>query len=188
MQLPLQITFRDMPPSEAVENKIREKAAKLDKFFDRIMACRVSVEAPHAHQNKGKLFHIRIDITVPNGEIVVSRDNHDDHAHEDIYVAIRDAFNAAQRQLQEYAAKIRRDIKSHDVPPHGRVMALFPEMEYGTIQTPDGREIYFHKNSVLSSEFERLEVGREVRFVEEAGDEGPQASTVQVVGKHHIVE
>jgi ribosomal subunit interface protein len=187
MQLPLQVTFRNMPRSEAVEIKIREKVDKLNKFYDRIMSCRVVVEAPHAHHHQGKLFHVNVDITVPNGELVVSRDKHDNHAHEDLYVAIRDAFNAAQRQLQGYARKQRNDVKTHDVPPHGRIVDLVPAMDYGTIATPDGREIYFHRNSVLNGGFDALEVGVEVRFSEVMGEKGPQASTVQTVGKHHIV-
>ena len=113
MQQPLQITFRDIPRSEALEADIREKAAKLDQFYEKVMACRVMVEAPHSHHHKGNLYHIRIDLTVPGGEIVVKRGPQEHHAHEDPYVAVRDAFNAAQRQLQDYARKQRGKVKSH---------------------------------------------------------------------------
>lgn len=187
MQLPLQVTFRDMPRSEAVEARIKEKAEKLDKFYDRIMSCRVVVQAPHTHHHQGKLFSVRIDITVPNGELVVSKDHHDNHAHEDVYVAIRDAFAAAQRQLQNYVRKLRKEIKTHDAPPHGRITELNPNMDYGVIHTPDGREIYFHRNSVLNGGFDKLELGQSVRYSEERGEQGPQASTVQAEGKHHVV-
>ncbi|MBI4516537.1 MAG: HPF/RaiA family ribosome-associated protein [Deltaproteobacteria bacterium] len=183
MQLPLQITFREMEPSAAVAAKIRERAAKLDEYYERIMSCRVVVEAPHRHRHQGKLFHVRIDLTVPNGELVVKREPAAHHAHEDVYVAIRDAFNAAQRQLADYARRQRRDVKTHEAAPPARVAQLFPEAEYGFIVTFDGREIYFHKNSVLNHGFARLEVGTEVQFVEEQGEKGPQASTVRVVGK-----
>ncbi|TCK18636.1 ribosomal subunit interface protein [Thiogranum longum] len=186
MQIPLQITFQNMEPSEAVEARIREKAQKLDRFHDHIMACRVVVELVAQHQHHGKLFQIRIDITVPGNEIVVSRDSGLNHAHEDIYVAIRDAFNAARRQLEDRLRKTQRKVKSHDTPPHGRVIEYSPENGFGKIQTPDGREVYFHENSVLNGRFRQLDIGSEVRFVEEQGEMGPQASTVRPVGKHHI--
>jgi ribosomal subunit interface protein len=104
----MQITIRDIDHSEALEAHIRDKAKKLDEFFNHIMSCRVVVEMPHKHHRQGKQFNVRIDIGVPGSEIVVNRD----HA-EDIYVALRDAFDAAKRQLEEYARKIRGDIKTH---------------------------------------------------------------------------
>ena len=110
MQIPLQVTIRDMEPSAALDTHIREKAQKLDEFFDRIMSCRVVVEMPHKHHHQGKQFNVRIDIGVPGNEIVVNRDH-----SEDVYVALRDAFNAAKRQLEDYARKIRGDIKNHEV-------------------------------------------------------------------------
>ena len=108
MQIPLQITIRDIEHSEALETHIRDKAKKLDEFFEHIMSCRVVVELPHKHHQQGKQFNVRIDIGVPGSEIVVNRD----HA-EDVYVALRDAFDAAKRQVVEYARKIRGDVKKH---------------------------------------------------------------------------
>ena len=188
MQLPLQVTFRHMETSDAVLANIHEKANKLDRFSEHIMACRVVVEAPHQHHRKGNLFKVSVDITVPGGEIYASRSNDDNQAHQDVYVAIRDAFNAAQRQLEDWAREIRLDVKTHEPPPHGRVLKLFPEKDYGIIASTDGREVYFHRNSVVNEDFDNLSVDAEVRFDEEKGCEGPQASTVAVVGKHHILE
>ncbi len=187
MQLPLQVTFRDMPRSDAVEAKIRERADKLDKFYNSIMSCRVVVEAPHTHHHQGKRYHVCIDLTVPHGELVVSKDQHADRTHEDVYVALRDAFDAAQRQLKNYARKQRHNIKTHDAPPRGKITEVFPHMDYGLIHTSDGREVYFHRNSVLNGGFDHLELGTPVRFAEEMGEEGPQASTVQPSGKHQHV-
>ena len=188
MQQPLQITFRDIPPSENVEAVIREKAEKLDQFFEKIMTCRVLVESPHSHHHQGRLYHVRVDITVPGNELVASRSHDKNHAHEDVYVAIRDAFDAAERQLQEYKGKLKNKVKAHETPAHGEVTELAPDQDYGRIQTSDGRDIYFHRNSLVRGEYDELEVGSEVRFVEESGEEGPQASTVHVVGKHHITD
>lgn len=109
MQIPLQITIRDFEHSEALETHIREKAKKLDEFFDHIMSCRVVVEVPHKHHHQGKQFNVRIDLGVAGGEIVVNRD----HA-EDVYVALRDAFDATKRQLEDYVSKLRGDVKMHE--------------------------------------------------------------------------
>jgi len=108
MQIPPQITIRDMEHSDALETHIRDKVNKLDEFFDRIMPCRVVVEMPYKHHHQGKHFNVRLDIGVPGSELVVNRD----HA-EDVYIALRDAFDAAKRQLEDYARKMRGDAKTH---------------------------------------------------------------------------
>lgn len=185
MQLPLQITFRQIPHSDAIEAKIREKAARLDRFAEHIMACRVVIEAPHRRHHQGTLYQVRIDLTLPGGELVVNREPRLNHAHEDVYVAIRDAFDAAARQLEDYVRRQRVAVKTHEAPPCGRVARLLPEKDCGFIETADGREVYFHRNSVLNDGFDELTAGAEVRFVEEPGEQGPQASTVRPVGKHH---
>lgn len=116
MQIPLQVTFRELPHSDAMEAKIREKVQKLERYYDRITSCRVMVERTHRNHNKGDLYHVRIDLTVPGKEIVISREHHDNHAYEDAYVAIRDAFDAAARQLEEYARIQRGEVKRHNYP------------------------------------------------------------------------
>ena len=190
MDTSLQISFRNMDRSEAVEARVREKAEKLEKYYGRLTSCRVMIEAPERRHHKGMLFHVRIELGVPGKKLVVSRHPKDKHAHEDVYVAIRDAFDAARRRLEDYVRKTGGKIKTHEVPLHGKVLRLFPFEGYGFIAASDGREIYFHKNSVLSGVFDRLEVGNEVRLVvaERESAEGPQASTVDPLGKHHLVE
>jgi ribosomal subunit interface protein len=178
MKLPLQITVRNVSISAAVEEDIREKAARLDVFCDQIMGCRVVVEAPHRHSHQGIFYNVRIDLTLPGAELVVKRE-----PNEDIYVAVRDAFDAARREVEDFVRRQRGDVKSHEAPPHARVSKLFPERGYGFLETPDGRAIYFHRNSVLSEGFDRLKIGTEVRFSEEMGEKGPQASTVTLIGK-----
>lgn len=187
MQLPLQITFRHMEASEAIEANIREKATKLDQYCDHIMSCRAVVEPAHRHHQQGNLFEVRLDITVPGDEIVVTRAPAAHHAHEDAYVAIRDAFDAARRQLEDYVRRRQKHVKTHEVPAHGTISELHPEADYGKIASSDGRDIYFHRNSVLNADFDKLELGTEVRFDEEPGEQGPKATTVRTIGKHHIV-
>jgi ribosomal subunit interface protein len=186
MIIPLQITFHNIPPSEAVEAKIRSLVDKLEHFYNRITSCRVIVDAPHRHQRNGKFYQIRIDITVPTGEIVVKRNPPEHQSHEDIYVAIRDAFDAAKRKLQDHISRLRQETKTHAEQPHGQIASLFSDEGYGFIETPDGSEVYFHSNSLFNGDFEQLQVGDEVRFAEEEGDKGLQASTVRLIGKHHL--
>jgi ribosomal subunit interface protein len=190
MQVPIEVSFRNMEHSAEIEDDVREKAAKLDEFFDRITACRVVVEAPHQHHQSGNIYHVRVYLSVPQHDIVVDRDPGAHHAHEDVHVAIRDAFDAARRQLQDVARKMEGKIKAHEAPPHGRIAKVFPNdldpaKSYGFIETPDGRELYFHANALLDVEFEKVDVGAEVRFIEEEGEKGRQATSVQLVGRHH---
>lgn len=186
MIIPVQITFHNIPPSEAVEAKIRSLVDKLEHFYNRITSCRVVVDAPHRHHHQGKLYQVRIDITVPTGEIVVKRDPPERQSHEDIYVAIRDAFDAAKRKLQDHVSMLRQETKTHAVQPHGRIATLFADEGYGFIETSDGSEVYFHRNSLFNGDFKQLQVGDEVRFVEEEGNQGTQASTVRLIGKHNL--
>jgi len=180
MNVPLQITFRHMKRSESVEARILERAAKLERLHDQIMTGRVVVDLPQQRQRKGKVFHVRVDITVPGRELVVNRDPLVNHAHEDIYVAIEDAFDAMERKLKEHSREVQGETRRDTGENHGTIATFFPHEGYGFIETRDGREVYFHRNSVLNNGFEKLRQGMMVRFAEEEGEKGPQASTVEV--------
>lgn len=186
MKQALQLTFRHMDSSPALEEEIRRRAAKLETFHSSLIGCQVVVEASHHRHHQGNLYHARISLTVPGHEIVVSRDPDQHHAYEDVYVAVGDAFDAAGRQLEDLTRKLRGDVKQHETPPHGRIVELVPAEDFGRIETQDGRLVYFHRNSVINASFDRLAEGDEVRFDETHGDKGPQASTVRVIGKHHL--
>jgi len=184
MEVPLELAFRNMERSDAVEAVVREKAAHLDKLFDRLTSCRVTIEAPHKHHRQGNAYHVRIFLGVPQGQLVVSRDPGDVHAHEDLNVVIRDAFEAAARQLKEYAEKMRGDIKTHVPALQGTIARILPEQDYGFIATTDGREIFFHRNAVVGCDFYDLEAGQPVELAVWTGDSeiGPHASTVRPIG------
>ena len=186
MQLPLQITFRALPPSDAIEAKIRQQVEKLNRFYQSIISCRVTLEVPHRHHHQGKIYHVRIDLTVPQGELVINRHPSQHQSHENLYVAISDAFAAAQRRLKSYAAVQRNETKTHQIPTHGRVISLLPEDGYGFIETSEGNEVYFHQNSLLNCALKDLEVGSEVRLTEQMGNKGFQASSVRLIGQHHL--
>jgi cold shock CspA family protein/ribosome-associated translation inhibitor RaiA len=184
MQLPIQIAFHNIDRSDDLEEKVRAKAAKLDEFCEHIMGCRVVVEVPHRHHQQGNQYQVRLDITVPGDEIVVNREAPEHTEYREFDVALRDAFDSARRRLEDYVRRRRGLVKEHEGPPHAKVCKLFPEEGYGFLETPDGREIYFQRHSVLHEGFDRLQVGSEVAFAEEEGKKGPQASTVRLVGRH----
>ena len=117
MQIPVEITFKEIEGSNAVEARIRELAAKLERVYDRVVRCDVMVETPHRHQNKGRQYHVRVRLTVPGGEIVASHDPGPDEAHEDVYVAVRDSFHAARRRLEDHVRHhLRRDVRAVQQP------------------------------------------------------------------------
>jgi cold shock CspA family protein/ribosome-associated translation inhibitor RaiA len=189
MKLPIQVSFHNLERSDAIENRVLEEAVQLDEFCDHIMSCRVVVDVPHRHHEFGNVYQVRLDIKVPGEEIAVMNEpaEHDPH-YKDFNVAVRDAFESTARKLEEYVRRQRQDVKHHEASPHGRISKVFPQGGYGFIETPEGREVYFHANSVLDSKFDDLAIGTEVTFAEELGDKGPQASTVRILGRrHHLI-
>ena len=187
MQCPLQVASENIGHSDFIEARIREEAAKLEKFFGRISSMRVVVARPQHRHHKGGTYQVRIHMVIPGaGDIAISREPSATGAHEDAHVTIRDAFKAARRQLQDLVRKRQGHVKEHETPPHGTICALHPEKDHGFISVSDGREIYLHRNSVTGERLEDLEIGQEVRFSESAGDKGPQATLVRLVGKHHL--
>lgn len=189
MQMPLQISHLHSVSSETLDTLIREKAAELEQFYPRITGCHVWIEhpGPHHRRGKGAHFRVRIELSVPGKMLVVSRDPPAHREREDVHLATTEAFHEMRRQLQDFARLQRGDVKVDVRLPHARVAQLHPEENFGFLQTADGREIYFHRASVLDDGFGRLRVGTEVRFSEESGEKGPQASSVQLVGTsgHH---
>ncbi len=179
MQRPLKITARDFTLTAAIEQQIRDRVAALERFDDRMSGCEVAVEGHVGHHRHGGPFKVRVRLTVPRGEFEVNR-----HSDDDLAVAIRDAFDAARRRIEDHARELRGQVKTHEEAPRARVTRVFPQEGYGFLTTPEGDEIYFHRNSVMPPGFDHLAIGAEVRFVPEMGDGGPQASTVAIVEPH----
>ena len=143
------------------------------------------MEKPQKNLNNGSPFRIRIDLRIPPGhEIVIKREPGEGDMNDSLYAIVREAFEAARRKIQELVEIQRSETKTHPAQETVAIVSeLHPEEGYGFIRTINGREIYFHKNSVLHSEFEKIKTGTCVRFFEEQGDKGPQASTVQIIDK-----
>lgn len=179
MQSPLQITMRDMPHSDMLEDHIRQKVVKLENFYPHLVGCRIVIEVPHRHKQQGRKFDVRLDITVPGGELIVNREGDGD-----VYVALRDAFDAAKRQLEDYGHRQRGATKAHPPVYHGKVTRIVTDEAYGFIETEDGRELYFHRDNLANGDFERLEIGSEVHFLEDAAADGLQAKRVRSARNH----
>lgn len=183
MRVPLEITFHNLGRSLAIEAEARERAFELERFVPEIISCRVTIEAPHRRKRKGKLYRVLVDVRVPGAEIVAGGDPDKNPSHEDIYVAMRDSFDAVRRQLENRTRIVRGRVKTREGAAHGTIEVLHVERDFGRITTLQGRLIYFHRNSVVNADFDQLGVGDQVRFNEENGDDGPQASSVHLVAK-----
>lgn len=178
--LPLQLTLRDVPASATLEETIRKKVEKLNLFYKRIISCHVVVEYAQKHKHQGKEYNIRIDLTVPGKELVVTQKR-----NEDVYIALRDSFNAAIRQLEEHSRKRHGHVKSHNHIMHGHVVRVLPDEGYGFIEGEDGNEYYFSITNVAHPEFARLSIGDAVKYTPEPTQEGRHAQHV-VRQKNHV--
>ncbi|HEY7167803.1 MAG TPA: HPF/RaiA family ribosome-associated protein [Candidatus Binatia bacterium] len=185
MQVPLTMTFRKVRKTAAIEKLTRQQAAKLERVCSYITSCRIAIERPQEHQRTGNPFRVRLDVTVPpEHELVVTRDSTEGDLHEQLPTVIRDAFSAMRRQLMKLVEKQRGEVKTHPAQEAaGIVVRLFRGQGYGFIKSLDGEEVFFHKNSLPNHDFDRLELGTGVQWVEEEGEKGLQASTVVIVDK-----
>jgi cold shock CspA family protein/ribosome-associated translation inhibitor RaiA len=199
MQVTPTITFRGLDHSDALEAEVRTRIAKLETYYRSIIGCRVLIELVQRHHDFGNRYHVRIDITAPGEAIVVAheanlhaatqaidapkmtKDVETDPERKHAVVAVREAFDVARRQLQDFARRQRGAVKTLSRPPRGVVSRIDPIDEYGYIEAEDGHEVYFQSTSVLKDAFDRLVVGMPVSFVEEPGEKGPQASTVRLL-------
>lgn len=182
MQTPVQIDYQGMTSRPDVQETIERHVAELEQRFGRVTACRVVLKAPGAHHRKGEPYELNIRLALPGGrEVNVDRTPHADERHGDLTFAINDAFKRARRQLQDHVRKLQGQTKQHEAPSSGTVKRLDPTGEFGFLESSDGQEIYFHKNSLLKGVMRDLKVGSRVSFVEEQGDKGPQASTVKLL-------
>ncbi len=188
MRTPLEITYRNVSKNDTIETLIREKADKLDRLHDSIISCRVSIERPQGYQQKGSQYRVRIDLRLPPGkELVTHRKSGQGEMQEGLHKLITTAFQSMERQLKKIKGKQENHTKTNpsqtDAEQTGLVVRIFADEGYGFIKTLNGREVYFHKNSVIHNDFDRLEIGTGVRLVQTEGEKGPQASTVQIVDK-----
>ena len=183
METPVEIVFHNMPSSPAVEAEIRERVDKLDRMYNHLIGCRVSVEHLHRRHQTGNVYEVHIELRVPGEDVIVSREPH--HARErsadpDVNIALRNAFKIAERRLMEFKRRQRGDVKAHEDDAFfaGQVSQLYPDEDHGFLLTHEGTQLYFHRNSLVQRDFDDLKVGDRVHFVPAVGDTGPTASKV----------
>jgi len=172
--LPTQITIRGLPASPSLESHIRNKCQKLTHVCKRINSCRVVIEVNHKGKIQGKLYNVRIDVTVPGKELVVTK-----KFDFDVYIAIRDAFLAISRQLEEHGRKRNGLVKTHTHVQHGTIKRILQEDGYGFIRGNDGNEYYFSITNVSYPSFEKLSLGDAVEFIPLTQSDGWSA--------HHVI-
>jgi len=186
METPVEIDFQGMVATPSLQTSVEQHVAKLEQRYGRVTACRVVVKGPGSHHQTGR-YEINIRLALPNGrEVNISRAPTGDERYTDLNFAINDSFKHARRRLQDHVRKLQGQVKQHEGEPIATVASLDASGEFGFLKTDDGREIYFHRNSVLNEAFNRLEPGTRVSFAEERGEKGPQASTVKLLGKHKL--
>ncbi len=183
MQIPLEVSFRDVKKTKDLEILLQKKVSKLETICSYITSCRIAIEKTNQHQQNGNPFRVRISLSIPpSHKLVVRRESSEGDIHDDLRAVIGNVFDAARRQLEKLVEKQRHQVKTHLTNKiNGFVNKLFRDEGYGFIQSVDGGEIYFHRNSVLHGEFDRLKIGTGVYFHREEGEEGPQASTLQII-------
>ncbi len=188
METPLEITYRDVEKTDAMEAHIREKVAKLEKLHDNVISCRVAVERPHKSQVTGNPYRVRATVRVPpEHEIVASREPGEVTADETVIGAVNDVFEVMYRKLRKLGEIQRNEVKRHPEQEANAIVGkVFEDRGYGFLETIDGREVYFHENSVVDAKFEDLKQGDSVRYVEKQGQKGPQASTVRLVDRGNL--
>lgn len=181
MQVPPEIAFRNVKSTDELKEKIQHGIDRLEEVYEGLVSCRVMVENNTPDRQTGRIYRVRIELGVPNHSLVIDRDPPGAGGTEELRHAIKEAFETARRRLLELKHKQRGQVKTHGLPPHGRVMRLLTDdkgVRYGFLMARDGRQVYFHENALVGLDYDDLEIGHEVRFAEEAGKEGPQASTV----------
>jgi cold shock CspA family protein/ribosome-associated translation inhibitor RaiA len=187
MQTSPELEFQGMAAPPAVEAAVAAHVAALEARWGRITACRVVVKAPGQRHRTSGLYEVHIRLALPDGrEVNVERTPPADERHADLTFAIDDAFKHARRQLQDEVRRAQGQIKRHEAQAIGTILRVDPSGEFGFLESSDGQEIYFHRNSVLGGGFARLQVGSRVTYAEEMGDKGAQASTVRLLGKHRL--
>lgn len=176
---PINVSFDGLERSDELEASILDQAEGLFRFHPRIHRVDVIV-TQEGHKQRGNRFRVQVNVAIPGNDVVVGRHHAGHEEHEDPYIAAHDSFRAAARKLEDTSQLRRGEVKREgDALQPARIAAL--EADHGFLETEDGGQVYFHRNSVMGGGFEELRVGAAVRFAEEEGEQGPQASTVHVV-------
>lgn len=185
MSMTVEITFHQVAESAALRHNIEDHAARLEKFAGNLSSCRVVVEPAERRHHQGNRYRVRIHLTLPGGTIDAGQTPDQDQSHEDVYVAVRDAFDAARRQLEDFVRQRRGDTKHHETPETGHIHEIDHGEGIGLIMDGSGQEIPFHSHSVVGVEFDKLSEGDTVSFVSLSDEDGLRATTVHLIAHKH---
>ncbi|MCG7598802.1 cold shock domain-containing protein [Halomonas sp. McH1-25] len=190
MQVPLEITYNHVSRSDWIDDYIKSRVDKLEHLSDNIVACRVVIEQTQSPHRTGNPYRAHVEVSLPaKRELVADKTETVTDPQVQLRPIIRHAFEAMEKQLKKQNGKRGgRKVKHYEggdelTPSVATVVRMFEEEGYGFLKNLSGEEIYFHRNSVLHDDFDRLTVGSQVRFEPEEGEKGPQASTVQIIDK-----
>jgi cold shock CspA family protein/ribosome-associated translation inhibitor RaiA len=191
MDIPLEIAFHNLAPSQEIEALVREHVGRLEKLYPHLIGCRVSIEMLHKQHRTGNVPEVHIAIRVPGREIAISREPHkakQRRATPNVRTAIKDAFRAAEKRLKDFKGVQYGDVKVKEAPVQGYIAQLLAEKNYGFIATGNGEELYFHRNSVADDSFDDLREGDAVQYTIVAGDKGPSAGRVWQTAEANVSE
>lgn len=190
MTVPVEIAWHNMDSATDVEDRVRQRAARLQRMLDRITHISVVVEASHRRHHKGNQYEVRLDVGVPGGSLAVDRHPGNDNAHFDVLVTVRDAFDAMERQLKRWIERHGGRPVVHEAPLQGRISDFDADAGSGRIATTDGRLVYFHRNAVVTGDFDEMSVGDPVELVVDPGEDaaGAHASTVRSISAEAFVD
>lgn len=192
MKTGVEISFHGMDSSPAVEAKVHERLERLEHHFGRLISFRAVIDAPHRSQHQGKHFDIKLEARGPAATFLINREPGDDRRHEDVYVALHDAFDALERKIRAWSKTHAGRPEVHMAPLQGRIVELRPDKDFGQIALTDGRLVYFHRNSVIDADFDMLSVNSTVTLsLDEAVDEdekGPHATSVRPISPQDFVD
>ena len=185
MQVTPEVIFKGLDRTAWVEGYVAERLQHLEKFSPDITSCHVTLAREQSSQRKGNRYSVMVEVRMPRQHDLAVRKQKDIRDLDtQLPAVINQAFGAIEKQLKKTVALRRHDEKRHEGQPRGIVEKVFADEGYGFLRTLDeDRQLYFHRNSVLHDDFEHLAVGMEVRFTPEQGEQGPQATSIQVLGK-----
>ena len=190
LTVPVEIAWHNMDSAARVEARIEQRAERLQRIMDRISHITVVVEASHRRHHKGNEYEVRLDVGVPGSNLTVNRHPGNNAAHADLLVTVRDAFDAMERQLKRWVEQHGGRPTVHEAPLQGRVTELDAEAGSGQIAATDGRLVYFHRNSVVTGDFDQMSIGDTVELVVDPGEDaaGAHASTVRSISSAAFID
>lgn len=182
MQVPPEMAFRGVEPTDEIKALILDGIETLEGVYPNLISCRTMIADTTPSRHSGNSYRVRLEIGIPSKSVIVDQSHREADDPLSLGQTIKEAFVVARKRLLKAKDQQRGDVKTHALPPHGRVVRLLTDgdgVRYGFLESREGRQIYFHEEALVDVGYDELEVGDEVRYAAAEGDQGPQASTVR---------